>query len=94
MADKWIVETTPTGQLRIDLDRWTEEERALIRAGKCPWQTGYGLPWMTYCEKPGTPFCPKHDAAEKEAFDQHGGVPAHQRVTDHPTDSTTDQGLH
>ena len=49
-----------------DPDRFTEDEVTLFRAGKCPWQTGYGLPWTEYCEAPSRPgasfgHCPLHD---------------------------------
>lgn len=50
-----------------DPDRFTEDEAALFRAGKCGWLTAYGLPWMKWCEvasKPGASFgnCDEHDA--------------------------------
>jgi hypothetical protein len=45
--------------------RFTTNEWRLYQQGKCCWQTGYGLPGITYCNrrsKPGHPFgyCPKH----------------------------------
>ena len=36
---------TPTS----DPERWHEEEEALFNAGKCSWQTAFGMPWIEYC---------------------------------------------
>lgn len=35
-----------------------QTERLLRRAGLCDYQTGYGLPWLTYCGRPLP--CPDH----------------------------------
>jgi hypothetical protein len=29
----------------------TRDEKKQAKHGLCIWQTGYGLPWMTYCPK-------------------------------------------
>jgi hypothetical protein len=46
-------------------DRFTDDEWRLYKAGKCCWQTAYGMPWMAYCgkrSKRGHPFgyCREH----------------------------------
>jgi hypothetical protein len=52
--------------LGLDADRWQPWELRLIAEHKCPYQTGYGLPWMEYCKRAvdpdadGAPFCPEH----------------------------------
>jgi hypothetical protein len=47
-------------------DRFTEEEAALFRDGKCGWQTAYGMPGTEYCGQPSQPgasfgHCPEHN---------------------------------
>jgi hypothetical protein len=64
-------------------DRFTEEEAALFRAGRCGWVTGYGLPWTEHCgkrSKPGASFgnCPEHDAELLEEY-YPDGTPRHWR---------------
>jgi hypothetical protein len=58
--------TTAAGQRVVDNDRWLARERLLIEHGRCAYQTGYGLPGMTYCQTrtagPGVPFCGEHTA--------------------------------
>jgi hypothetical protein len=54
----------------VDRSRFTDHEWALYQAGKCCYQTGYGLPWMTWCERPSVPghplgYCATH--AEESA---------------------------
>lgn len=49
-------------------DRFTDEERRLAESGRCPYQTGYGLPAAEYCgepSKPGTDYgrCGGHATA-------------------------------
>jgi hypothetical protein len=38
--------------LLSDAGRWTDEERTHWQAGRCAWQTAYGLPWTEYCQEP------------------------------------------
>jgi len=52
-------------------NRFTDKEWKIASAGKCCWQTGYGLPWITYCRKPSMPgqpfgYCRQHDRELRE----------------------------
>jgi hypothetical protein len=56
-----------------DPERWHEEEAALFNAGKCSWQTEYGMrPLSRYCgetSRPGASFgyCGEHESELLEA---------------------------
>jgi hypothetical protein len=63
-------------------DRFTAEETALFRAGRCGWVTAYGLPWTEHCgkrSKPGASFgnCPEHDAELLEEYYPDGSPRRH-----------------
>lgn len=50
-----------------DRARFTDHEWALYQAGKCCYQTAYGLPWMEFCELPSVPdhplgYCHNHES--------------------------------
>jgi hypothetical protein len=56
-----------------DPDRFTAEEEAYFRDGKCAMTTGYGLPWTEHCgqpSRPGASFgnCTEHDDELLEDF--------------------------
>ncbi len=56
-----------------DPDRFTAEEEAYFRAGKCGMTTGYGLPWTEHCGQPSEPGasfgnCAEHNAELLEDF--------------------------
>jgi hypothetical protein len=61
-----------------DPDRFTEDEAALFRAGKCGWVTESGMsPTIKHCRKrskPGASFgnCAEHDAEMLEDFYNDG----------------------
>ena len=51
--------------------RFTDTEWELYEAGKCCWQTAYGLPWMEWCGQPSMPdqqfgYCREHDRELRE----------------------------
>ncbi len=65
--------------LKLDSDRITDDDRARILAGTCFHLTGYGMPWMRWCEKPldrdeieaGHIECAEHEA---DILDEYGYV--------------------
>jgi hypothetical protein len=63
----WAVcRVTPVISPATDPERFTDQEADIFHEGRCCWQTGYGLPWTTYCgkkSKPGADFghCAEHD---------------------------------
>jgi hypothetical protein len=54
--------------------QFTDTEWKLFKAGKCCWQTAYGMPWIRYCKKRSQPghvygYCRAH---ARELAEQYG----------------------
>jgi hypothetical protein len=50
-------------------DRFTDDEIEIFDAGKCGYQTAYGMPWTAYCKEPSVPnadfgYCAEHSDSE------------------------------
>jgi hypothetical protein len=57
--------------MSVDRSRFTDHEWALYQAGRCCYQTAYGLPWSAWCEQPRLEdhplgYCAEH--AREEAY--------------------------
>jgi len=48
-------------------DRFTDIERELFDAGKCSWQTAYGMPYTEYCGRPSKKGASFGNCAEHES---------------------------
>jgi hypothetical protein len=48
----------------------TNVEKELASKGQCIWQTGYGLPWTTYCGKKAKRdhLCAEHLKDEQDLY--------------------------